>query len=371
MKFKLDLSSLQKSIKNIAKVVPSNPQLPILSSILFEFKKNKLTLSATDLYLGIRMSIPTDNEEEISVAVPGIMFKDIVNSLNSDELTLNINEKSMKVVAGTSEIDLPISKPGEYPDFPSIDGDEVELSSEKIEEIDNLVSFSASRDQVRPILTTILFNFHKEGLEVAATDGFRLAVLNFDQLKFKKQQKILVPIQAFEEVCRIVDQTEAGKVKIQISEELKQIKVMVDQNEIFIRLIEGDYPPYKKIIPESFKTKLEIPGLELEQEFKKAAIIAREASNIVQIKTDKKDLVIKSITSAFGEYTGRIPVSKSGKSLNEIEVAFDVRYLLDFFSSVKPELVNICVNESLKPVAFNLLNRDDFTYVVMPFRVND
>jgi DNA polymerase III subunit beta len=371
MKIKLNLKSLQKSLKSISKAIPSNPQLPILSSILFEFKKNKLILSATDLYLGIRTTIDIENSKEKSIAVPGQMFKDIINSLSSKEITLEIKEKEVIVVAGSSRVKLPINDPSDYPDFPAIEGEEISLSSEIIQEINSLVSFAASRDQVRPILTTIMFDFSKKGLEVVATDGFRLAVNKYPQLKLDFKQKILMPIKAFEEICRIVDQVEANEIKIQVSQELKQIKVGIGENEMFVRLVEGDYPPYEKIIPENFKLELEVSGEEIEQEFHKAAIIAREASNIVKIKPEKESLLIKSVTTSYGEYSGETALMKSSASAEDMEVAFDIRYLMDFFSSVKPSTIKISINESLKPVAFRLPELDEFIYVVMPFRVND
>lgn len=372
MKTKLDLKSLQKSLKNLSKVVPNNPQLPVLSSILFEFDKGKLTLSATDLYLGIRTQLKIESDVKTSIAIPGQMFKDVVNSLDSDEITLEIAEKNIKVVSGSSRVSLPINPPDDYPEFPQIKNNEVSLSSEIIEEVGSLISFAASRDQVRPILTTIMFSFSQKGLEVVATDGFRLAVKKYPDLKFKTEQQFLMPIKAFEEIVRLVEQSEADKINLNISDELKQIKVILDKNEIYIRLVEGDYPPYEKILPESYKVEFQVSGEELRQEFHKAAIIAREASNIVRVQPDKKTLQIRSITTAMGEYSGELSLTREKENESDnLEVAFDIRYLLDFFSSVKPELVSVGVNDSLKPVGFKVPGLEDYVYVVMPFRVND
>jgi len=371
MKIKLDLKNLQNSLKSISKAVPSNPQLPILSSILFEFKKNKLVLSATDLYLGIRTTIDIENNEKKSIAVPGQMFKDVISSLSSKDVALEIKEKEIVVSAGTSRVKLPINAPSDYPDFPAIKGEEINLSSETIQEINSLISFASSRDQVRPILTTIMLDFSKQGLEVVATDGFRLAINKYPEQKLDFNQKILMPIKAFEEICRVVDQVGVDEVKLQVSQELKQIKVVIGENEMFIRLVEGDYPPYEKIIPENFKLEFEVSGEEIEQEFQKASIIAREASNIVRVELKKESLLIKSITTSFGEYLGTIPVIKSSSFLSDIEVAFDIRYLMDFFNSVKPSTIKICINESLKPVAFCLPELSEYIYIVMPFRVNE
>ncbi len=371
MKIKLNLSDLKKALKNVQKAIPSNPQLPILSSVLFSVADNGLTLAATDLYLGIRTKVKLNTEETIAVTIPGIMFRDLVNSFNDEDVQISIKEDHLDLKSGTSQAKLPVQSSVEYPDFPEIKGQKISVSVEVLNEILQMVSYASSLDQVRPILTTIMFEFGQSGLEVVATDGFRLAVLKYPELKTEFVQRLLIPAKSFDEVTRIINQGESAEVNFQIDQELKQIKVETDNNEIFIRLVEGEYPPYQKIIPESYTTKVEVDGESLKEELQRAMIFSREASNIVKFQIMSDRLLIKSVSPALGEYNGEIALIKDNNQHVDQEIAFDIRYLLDFLNSVAPQKIIFCMNESLKPAAFNVDQRDNFTYIVMPFRVNN
>lgn len=372
MKIKLNLSSLKKAIKNVQKSIPNSPQLPILNSVLININKNSLVIAATDLYLGIKTKLVLkDNKHEASLVIPGLMFKDLINSFDNEDVIVDIKKEEIRLESGTSRVKIPVQESAEYPEFPKVSGPKIEIPTNILREILEMTGYAASLDQVRPILTTIMFDFNKNGLEVAATDGFRLAVIKYLQLKSQIKKRLLIPIKSFEEVCRIIDQSDVDNIKIQIDEELKQIKIEVDQNEIFVRLVEGDYPPYKKIIPEDFETQVVVDGEILKEELQRAFILARESSNIVKFKLEGSRLLITSNSPSYGEYSGEISTLSKMKSDLSKEIAFDIRYLLDFLNNTNPKEVIFCMNEQLKPAAFNIKNKDDFTYIVMPFRVNN
>jgi len=368
MKITLNLESLQTALKLIQKAIPSNPQLPILSSIHLKLEKSQLTLSATDLYLGIKASIPTESTESVEVAIPGETFRDFINSFSGDEIIMDVQTAQITLTSGQSQVKIPIQKTKDYPDFPEINGDSIPLSTSFLEEVKNLVSFAASIDQARPVLTAILLNFTDSGLEVVGTDGFRLALLNYPDI-IQQPRQLLIPVKAFNEVCRIAIQTKAEFVDLQVSTELKQLKFNLANNEVFVRLIEGDYPPYQKIIPDGFTSKISLDGETLKKELQRAFVLARESSNIVKLSLESDSLTINSISPAYGEYQGKILLPTENKELNEI--AFNTTYLLDFLNSVKPGTLFFEMNESLKPAMFTIDGRLNFKYMVMPFRVNE
>ena len=368
MKITLNLESLQKALKLIQKAIPSNPQLPILSSIHLKLEESQLTLSATALYLGIKASIPVDSTKSIEIAIPGETFRDFINSFSSDEITMEIKTSQVTLTSGQSQVKIPVQKTKDYPDFPEIDGESISLSTSFLEEVRNLVSFAASADQTRPVLTAVLLNFTDSGLEVVGTDGFRLALLNYPDI-IQQPRQLLIPVKAFNEVCRIAIQTKAEFIDLQISTELKQLKFNLANNEIFVRLIEGDYPPYQKIIPDGFTTQISLDGEILRKELQRAFVLARESSNIVKLGLESDVLTINSVSPAYGEYQGKILLSVENKESNEI--AFNTTYLLDFLNSVKPETLIFKMNESLKPAMFVIDGQPNFKYVVMPFRVNE
>ncbi len=369
MKLTIDLPPLQSALKYIQKAIPSNPQLPILSSINLGISNSKLTLSATDLYLGIRATVPVSTKKELNLVFPGDTFKDLINSFSADEIKLEIKGDQLDVAIGKSKVRIPIQSAEEYPDFPDVSGKKFEIPREALEEIKTLVAFAASSDQARPILTAVMFNFSPDGLEVVGTDGFRLAVLSYPEITTKKEQKLLIPVKAFHEVCRVASQAEVETVALQVSEELKQIKFVIDECEVYVRLIDGEYPPYKKIIPDGFEAQVNLNGADLREELQRAYVLAKEATNIVKFSLEEDSLVIKSSSPAHGKYEGVILFG--GKNSHKNEIAFNANYLLDFLNSVKPEDVEFSMNESLKPARFRVKEAENFNYIVMPFRVNE
>lgn len=370
MKFKTDLLPLQTALGYIQKAIPSNPQLPILSSIKFEIRKSSLTMAATDLYLGIKTTVPVSTKKEVSLVFPGETFREMISSFSADEVEFEIKGSQLVAEIEQSKVRIPTQGVEEFPDFPSVGGRKFGLSGEILEEIKTLVAFAAGTDQARPILTAVMFRFGLSGLEVVGTDGFRLAIMKYPDITTEKESQFLIPAKAFYEVCRIASQADAKEVVIQVSGELKQVKFQVNRCEIYIRLIDGDYPPYEKIIPDSYEFQVEIDGLELKDELQRAFVLAKEASNIIKLNFSGSDLTVKSSSSTHGEYEGEIPAAGLGKSAN-MEIAFNVSYLLDFLNSAKPELVELSMNESLKPVGFKIKGLENFSYIVMPFRAND
>jgi DNA polymerase-3 subunit beta len=368
MKIKVLQENLKQSLSYLQKVIPNKPQLPILSSILLKVEANKLLISATDLYLGIKTDLIVEVETGGSIVVNGEIFKNLINSLSPGKIDLELKENSLLISQGKTKTKLACQSAEEYPQFPEVEGDEFTFALSDLEKIQSLVSFATSNDQTRPILTSILMNFSENGLEVVATDGFRLAQLLFKQNKFELNKQLLVPAKALNELYRIAKQIEAEEVKILVSDELKQLLFKVANVEMYVRLIEGDYPPYEKIIPPAFAIEIEMDAEEFLTQLKRAFIFAKDASNIVRLNFNKDFLEVKSISPSFGEYKGEMAIGNAASE--EAEIAFNVHYLIDFINTVKPEKLVFSMNESLKPAMFKDPATADYIYIAMPFRVN-
>lgn len=365
----LSQPSLKNGLRFLQKAIPSKPQLPILSSVLLRLKDRELTLAATDLYLGVKTKVPVKTDQEFCFLVRGDVFKDMIYSFKSDQVKFKLEEKKLLLKSGTSEVTTPIQDSDEYPDFPQVDGEQYQLSAPILAKIKKYASFAASSDQARPVLTAVMFRFLKQELEVVTTDGFRLSMLSFPQVKNQvESERLLIPIKAFLEVCRIAEQTEAEQVELQVSQELKQVKFQIKQTEVYVRLIDGDYPPYEKIIPDSYKISLALEADKIKQELQRAHILAKQTSNIVRLKIADGAIDIRASSPSFGEYQGQVLIDDKEV---EAEIAFNANYLLDFLSGTKPEKITFNMNESLKPAMFAVDDVEDFIYVVMPFRVNE
>lgn len=368
MKLKVLQENLKNSLNYLQKVIPSKPQITILSSVLLQVKNQKLTISATDLYLGIKTDLVVEVEEEGELIVNGELFRNIINSLENGKISLELKDNSLVITQGKTVSRLSCQNSEEFPSFPKVEGDSFILHMGDLEKIQSLVTFCASLDQSRPVLTALLLKFSKKGLEVIATDGFRLSSLFLKTINSKQDKTILIPAKALNELYRIAKQIEIDQIEILVSDELKQLLFKMNSVEMYVRLIEGEYPPYEKIIPPSFNLSIEFDGEEFLTQLKRAAIFSRDASNIVKLIIEKERMVVSSQSPAFGEYSGEIMISNLTSEVGEI--AFNVNYLIDFINAVKPSFLVFGMNESLKPAIFKDKKIEDYFYIAMPFRVN-
>lgn len=367
MKLTLLQENLKLALNHLQKAIPSKPQLPILSSIVLETVDHSLSLAATDLYLGIKTRVEADVKKKGKFVIPGEIFKKLIFSLSPGEISLQVIKTSLIIKTENSKTSLPIHDAGEYPPFPEIKGKTISFSLEDLQKIEKRVSFSVTTDQTRPVLTSILFNFKTDSLEVVGTDGFRLATQQIES-GLGKEEQLLIPAKALIEVVRIASQQQEDDVSFTVSGKLKQVLCKINQTEVFVRLIEGAYPPYEKIIPPDFRLEAEMDGEELLAQVKRAFVFARESSNIIRLQVKADKLIISSASPAQGEYQGNIAIKNLKQE--DGEIAFNALYLLDFLNNVRPTKVWFGMNESLKPAMFKTEEAVGYQYVVMPFRVN-
>lgn len=369
MKIKVLQENLNQTLQNLQKAIPSKPQLPILSSILFEIKKTDCIISATDLYFGVKSIIQVDSDEDFSFCVTGKQFKEIISSLSAGVLEMTLDGNTLTVKSGKTKANLACQNSSDYPPFPQVDGQEFVLSTEDLEKIDKAVAFSVSTDMARPVLTSLLFSFNQEQLKVVATDGFRLATLDLKNENQSNEKKLLIPAKSLNEVIRVAQKINAKSIKFKVSEELKQVYFMLDNNvEIFVRLIDGEYPPYERIIPSVFTTEVNFDTEEVLETLKSAMIFAREASNIVKFNFDKEGVTIMASSPSIGNFSSTLTLSSF--TGNEANIAFNIKYIFDYLSAIKSKKHWFGMSESLKPAMFKPEEEKDYQYVVMPFKVN-
>ena len=366
MKITLLQENLKQTVNNLKRVVPSKPQLPILSSFLIEAKDNKITISATDLYTGMRAQVPGTIEEEGALAVPAQVFTECVQSLGPGNVELIGESGSLKVISDTVKATIQCFSNEEYPSFPEKEGDEIQFAWEDFDTIIKLIPFATAKDDARPVLTSVLFMFSDQ-LKVVATDGFRLSFMSLDH-QSSEELTLLIPGKALQEVHRIGSREEKKDIRWTFSPQLKQLFFAVDDVEMVIRLMEGEFPPYQKIMPESFTTEVVIDPDQLLASLKGAMVFAREASHIIKFSFDTEQLTISASSPTLGNHQSTVPIKLVSGQPNEI--AFNVHYLAELIQTAKPKSIKLLMNESLQPAQFEIDDNPAFRYIVMPFRVN-
>lgn len=369
MLFTLLQENLQTALSHVQRVIPSKPQLPILSSIQMKIEKDTGTLLGTDLFVGITATLPLSSDTPGELIIPGKQFREVITSLSPGEITLEYTHPTLSITSGKTKASIQCFSNEEYPPFPKIEGGQFSLTREQLKVIEKLVAFSSSSDQTRPILTAVLFDFNEENITTVATDGFRLSVMKLPNSTSQNYTgKLLIPARALIEISRIMDQVSAEEVSLTVSEELKQVLFSLGTVEVFVRLIDGEYPPYEKILPALSSSEVVFDVKELAETIKQALIFARDSSNITHVSLSKEGVKVTAHSPSLGSFERVLELAKP--SGDEGELAFNSKYLLDFLSVVDQETVWLGMSDSLKPVLFKVPEYTDFQYVVMPFKVN-
>jgi DNA polymerase III subunit beta len=368
MKIKVTKSNLESILNILIRIISTKPQLPILSCLLLEAKDNQISLFGTDLNIGIKTNLHGEVLKEGKVAIPAKIFLETIKSLGKSDLELLLDENTLKIKSAKSKTNIQCQNSEEFPEFPTLPELSSQFETSKLKIIDKYVSFSTSLDQARLILTTLLFRKNDEGLQIVGTDGFRLSVLNLANGEMGNQSEFLIANKAFNEIVKISDIQTQEKVHFEVSSELKQVFFRIGDVELFIRLIEGAYPPFEKIIPAGFEVTGTFDGEEFENILKQAMVFAREVSNIISLEFKDGQMNISANASAKGSYEGSIPVEMIDGT--EGKVSFNAKYLQDFLKNIKPSRVWFGMNDGLKPVMFKEVDNDFYQYVVMPFRLN-
>ncbi len=372
MKLSLLQENLTTALSNVSRFVSSKSQLPILNNILLSTDNGRLKLSATNLELSINYWIGAKIEEEGSITIPAKEITEFVSYLSSGKVDLTLNENNLLTLSSAkSESSFTTVSAADFPEFPSIDPNtsfEIDLSI--LNQAITQLAFAAATDDTRPALTAILCQFSEDNLTLAATDGFRLSFksiklvnpinLNSDQITF------LIPAKSLIEVTKLAKN--AKKIKIGLTPDGHQVVFVLDDVELVSRLIEGDYPEYKRIIPESFTTKLFLNKDEFTQAVKIASVFAKESANVIKLNIKTNSIDITANAPQVGQNKASIESKIEGETL---EIAFNYKFLSDFLNVCKSQEILIELNEPLTPGCFHDQSDPQFTHIIMPVRLQD
>ncbi|RJQ24458.1 DNA polymerase III subunit beta [Candidatus Parcubacteria bacterium] len=362
--------NINKSLPLIGKILPVHSQVPVLSNILLEANKTSLTLYATDLELGVKINIPAKIETEGTVTVPGKEFIDIINSLPKDRASLVEENGSLVLSLRDNRMVFQTISKDEFPNLFEKKGEKVHSFTQKeFREIFSKIVFSVSLDETKPVLSGVLVYQKEDGVDFVATDGYRMSRVKI------KAQKILETGSSFIISGRLVN--EALSLKEEDKEKTLDLYIYKEGNQALFetqnivlvgRLIEGDYPNYERVIPESNKTVVTLGKEDFLQAIKIASVFARESANIVKLKIEDGKLTIFSKSSGVGEGKASVDVKQDGE---DNEISFNVKFLIDFLRNTEGKEVIMEVNSPTEPAIFRTPDQKEYIHVVMPVRIQE
>jgi len=383
MRFSISRSALLKAIQKIIGVVPSKTPSPILGNLLFELKPSEspqradLNLTATDLEVLIKTSVPVEVEEmeRNSVTIPAKFINEIVRELDPEsEIKITTYENYMvELVSNSGVYKIAGMSAEEFPSLPvnQIEG-EMEVDSGKITRMIEKVLFAVSTDELRPTLTGVLFQIGNQQLTLVATDGHRLVRIidkNFSLKEGMAPRDIIVPPKA---LTLLIRNLQDGEERIKISLGQNYIVFDLDNTQIYSRLIEGEYPPYERVIPidndKRFIAKKDL----LNSSVKRAAIFASSITHQIKFSLKKDSLEISSEdVESGGEAKEVIPIKYEGE---EMEIGYNAVYIMDILRHIDTEEVIFDLKTPttagiVSPA--NQLEGEDLIMLIMPIKLHE
>ena len=367
MKFHIEQKDLYKGIQIVQKAVASKQTMPILTGIYLEAKKNKgLHLIGTDLELGIEHYINADIKEEGSIVIPANSFTQLVRELPKEKIKFDVDQKNYQInlSCSTSEFNLKGYDPEEYPQLPEINIPEnFKLKTKNLKNLIKEVEFSTSNDETQPALTGALLNITENEIIMVSTNTYRLAFskmetnINFEN---KDEIEIILPSKTLNELTRLLDSEE-----VEIFVDSNYIKFKFEDITIISRLIEGKFPNYRQVMPDKFNTKLFVDKKNLQNAVKRASLIAKMDSNVLNLKTKDNKLIINSANSEQGYAHEEIQVDVEGP---DQKITIDAGYLLDVLKIIDDKEVRLELIGPLNPFTLKKVDNENYIYLIMPVR---
>ncbi len=376
MKVSILQENLTKGLNIVSRFITSKTQLPILNNILIKTDQGRLKLAATNLETGINFWLGAKVEKEGEICLPAKVLTEYISSLPAQKVNFELVDNSLKVDCEGYQASFLTSPTSEFPLIPSLEKKpEILLGIKELPLVINQVTFAATQDEGRPVLTGVLLRIKKGSLFLVATDGYRLSVKEIKELKgleklAKFKEELLIPARALNEVSKILTEgeKELSELGLTITSKNNQIIFSTPDVEIISRLIEGKFPEFEKIIPNKGKTQLTMETENLLQAVRTASIFAREAANIIKFVVKNNKLEISSNSPQLGENKITLEVKTEGSGG---EIAFNARYLIDFLNSIKSDLINFQMSDALSPGVFSPADDKSFLHIIMPIRIQE
>jgi DNA polymerase III subunit beta len=346
----------------VSRVVGVGNPLQVLNNILVKTDQGRIKLSSTNLEIGVNTWIGGKIEEEGSLTVPAKLINEYINNLPSDVVTISTQETVLNLESENYHTNIRGLSADDFPLIPQVaDEPYAKIDSTELRDALSETIWSAANNETQPEISGIYFNFDEDKVRVAATDRYRLAE-RVAVLKeaVKAQREVIIPARTIGELYKILS-TGKGTVEVYFSE--SQVLFKFEETELISRLIDGQYPPYKEIIPKEFQTTITADREQLVHALKAAALFASDSYNIHMLAVPGEGLKVTASSVAAGENTTLIKAEVHGSENNAI---FNYRYILDCLNNLKEKNVVIKLISDRSPAMLMADGRDNYLYIVMP-----
>lgn len=367
MKIICTQENLLKTLSIVSTCIKKSTSLPILSNILLKAENQQISLSATDLEIGITSLMRGRVEQEGKTAIPAQIFFNYVNNLPLTKISLELENNILILSCGYFKAKIKCFDPSEFPLIPKINKQSLcKIKGSDLKKTLNQVVFAASRDESRPEIAGILLKFKNPNVLFVATDSYRLAekIIKPLQISDTTSWEFIVPRQTMQELNRILP-TETEKVEIFTSE--NQIKFSFNGVELISRLVEGRYPDYARIIPENHLTKIKLNTKDLIDALKSSSLFSKPDTNEVEIEIDTKKAEVKVLAESRQVGSSEVKIFGEAEGKDE-KIIFNHQYFLDGLACISTNEIVLTLNGDAGPGIIKPVGNTNYSYIIMPIK---
>jgi len=373
----MKLSCLQENLNRglaiVQRAVATRTTLPITGNVLLATDQSRLKLVATNLEMAICCWIGAMVEEEGSITVPARLLTEFVASLPAEKVDISLAPKTKTLSLKCARFEARISgvDAADFPPIPAVEGDSTKVEAEALRQAVKQVVFAAAVEESRPVLTGVDAIFEDKTLTLAAADGFRLAVYKMPvNNAIAERAEVIIPARTLAEVERLA--TEDEPVEITVNTNKSQVLFKMKNIELVSQLVQGTFPKYGQLIPQSFTTRVTVDVAQFLGATRTAAIFARDGSGIVRLiigastEGNPGKLTVSARSEEIGDDVGDIDAVTEGP---EAKIAFNGKYLTEALTVLKETQVALEVTTPSSPGVIKPIGTDNYVHVVMPMFV--
>ena len=367
MKLKTKREELVAKLSVVSRAVSTRAATQSLSGILVEVENGAISLSATDLEMGLKTGLQAETDGAGTVLLPGRLFAELARSLGDPtvELELRESERDVEIRCGSSSFHLRTLPSEDFPQFPGDEGELLKIPAAALASTVELVAGAASRDDMRPVLTGVLVNASGSEMTMVATDSYRLAVKRTElEQPIGGELEANIPARALRELGRIVSAD--GVEEVSVALQRNQAVFKAGETILSTRLIEGQFPNFRQLLPESYEHDVRLPRPELIEVTRRVSQLAQRNAPL-RLSFSPGELTVAASTPDVGDAEETMPAAFEGEPL---EIGFNPDFLREGIESVEGDEVLLRLISPLRPGLLQPVDSEDFRYLVMPIRLN-
>ena len=364
MKFSATKEKILEGLQQVQNVVSTRTTLPILSNVLLQAKEGTVNLTTTDLDVGVRGGFEANVDKAGATTLPARRLFTIIRELPSSEISVEIDGKNAASIrSGQSFFKILGLPEEEFPPLPKFENAKVVTMRQKdLRDGLRKTAYAISTDETRYVLNGVLFSFKENKLTLVATDGRRLAMVDIE-LEFPRSHEadIIIPTKAVTELQRLL--TDDGDVKISVG--TGQIAFDLNNTLLVSKLIEGNYPNYKQVIPSEAKERVTLERETFLNSLRRVSLLASDKSNSIKLNFSKNNIEITANTPEVGEARESLPVVYKGR---DFSIAFNPEFLMAPLRNLTEDEIFFDLIDEMSPGVLKI--QTPFLYVLMPMRVS-